>query len=64
MGCNLTVQGMVVGFQLLELAAAEKRADLCHECGLGFRLGSFQLLRLDFLFHFIKLLFRLSLFGL
>ena len=57
--CNLALQSMVVGFQLLELAAAQKRTDLCHECGFRFCLGYFQFLRLDFLLNLIKLLFRL-----
>ena len=44
--------------------ATQKRTYLCHECGFRLGLGGFQLLRLDFLFHFVKLPFRLLLFGL
>lgn len=47
-----------------QLTAAQKRTDLCHKCRFRLGLGSFQLLRLDFLSHFIKSLFRLLLFGL
>ena len=36
-----------------------KRTNFCHKCGFRFRLGCFQLLRLDFLLNLIKLLFRL-----
>ena len=39
--CNLALQSMVVGFQLLELAAAQKRTNFCHKCGFRFRLGCF-----------------------
>ena len=47
-----------------QLIAAQKRTDPCHECRLRFGLGGFQLLRLDSLPHFIKLLFSLLLLGL
>ena len=47
-----------------QLAAAQKRTDLCHECRFRLGLGGFQLLRLDFFPHFVKLPFRLLLFGL
>lgn len=63
-GSNLALQGAVVGFQLFQLSAAQKRTDLCHECRFRFGLGGFQLLRLDFFPDFVKLPFRLPLFGL
>ena len=47
-----------------QLIAAQKRTDLCHECRFRLGLGGFQLLRLDFLFNFIKQPFRLLLLGL
>ena len=49
---------------LFQLIAAQKRADLCHKCRFRLGLGGFQFLRLDFLSHFVKLPFRLPLFGL
>ena len=48
-GCNLILQGAVVGFKFFQLAASQKRTDLCHKCRFRFGLGGFQLLRLDFL---------------
>ena len=47
-----------------QLSAAQKRADLCHECRFRLGLGGFQLLRPDFFSDFVKLPFRLLLFGL
>ena len=47
-----------------QLIAAQKRTDLCHECRFRLGLGGFQLLRLNFFPHFVKLPFRLPLFGL
>ena len=63
-GGDLALQGAVVGFQLFQFTTAEKRTDLCHECGFYFRLGGFQLFRLDFLPYLVKLLLCLSLLGL
>ena len=62
--CRVALQGAVVGFQLFQFTTAQKRTDLCHECGFRFRLGSFQFLRLDFLPYLVKLLFCLLLLGL
>ena len=48
-------------FKLFQFTTAQKRTDLCHECGFRFRLGSFQFLRLDFLPYLVKLLLCLLL---
>ena len=58
---DLALQGAVVGFKLFQFAASQKRTDLCHKCSFCLGLGGFQLLRLDFLPHFVKLPFRLLL---
>lgn len=60
-GGDLALQGAVVGFQLFQFTTAQKRTDLCHECGFRFRLGSFQFLRLDLQPYLVKLLLCLSL---
>lgn len=49
---------------LFQLAAAQKRTDLCHECRFRLGLGGFQLFRFDFFPYFVKLPFRLLLLGL
>lgn len=51
-------------FKLFQFTTAQKRTDLCHECGFRFRLGSFQFLRLDFLPYLVKLLLCLLLLSL
>ncbi len=72
---NMLYQHLVLpfkcGYALLQffpfrfqLIASQKRTDLCHECRFRLGLGGFQLLRLDFLFNFIKQPFRLLLLGL
>ena len=38
-----------------QLSAAQKRADLCHECRFRLGLGGFQLFRFDFFPYFVKL---------
>ena len=63
-GGDLVLQGAVFGFKPFQLPIAQKRTDLCHECRFRLGLGSFQLLRLDFFSHIVKLLFRLLLLGL
>ena len=54
----------VVGFQLFQSAATQKRTYFCHECRFRLGLGGFQLLRLDFFFDFVKFLLCLLAFGL
>ena len=58
------MQGSVVGFQLFQSAATQKRTYFCHECRFRLGLGGFQLLRLDFFFYFVKFLLCLLAFGL